>query len=337
MSTSIVAVSPLAKGLVHRAIGESGASTAPVPNGVASAAAGWAYSDWFVQHWMNTTLEELRNRTAFPAELVQYPYVLDQPKDAPQLVTTTVDGWVLPASTRSLYSSGALNVEAYMLGFNTFDGLAYLLYKTRPDVAPSTPEEFNKVLLYLFKLRARQVFTQYDPARYNNDTKHAFAQLYGDLTFVCPIKNLLGELSRQLPGKTFGYVFGHLYASDNSVDAGIVSLSGRDAVPWWASHGGEIPFMLDDDTVYSTGVTTPFTEAENRLSSQIQGYWGSFARGDTNPMGVVAWPPVRVAQGSPPQPAQVQQLLFLGTGANTTHVADSWHDEQCESLGIDPW
>uniref|UniRef100_F6YVB0 Carboxylic ester hydrolase n=1 Tax=Xenopus tropicalis TaxID=8364 RepID=F6YVB0_XENTR len=284
VSVSAQVLSPLSKGLFHKAIAESGVAILPglmtskneeiLPLlSVVANISSCSVSD-LVGCLKKKTEDEIVAITA-AMRFVMFPAVVDGvflPKPAEEILAAKESnpvpfliginnhefGWILPL---------ALNITGYREGMEKKDIQAILgalpLLKTVSNVIPFIMEEYFG--------------DTNDPKELRNN----FLDLVGDIIFVIPaLRTAKYHRDSGLP--VYLYEFQHrpsLY--DNSKD---------DFVK--ADHGDELyfvlggPFLNGDAIFQSDG-----TDEEKNLSKTMMKYWANFARnGDPNGPGLVEWP-----------------------------------------------
>lgn len=247
---SALCVSPLAKGLFRRAIGESSSVTAPAP----------AHSYRLLDEALRTgaatkarfgasTVEELR---AVPAEKLAAAMDVNH--------HITIDGYVLPKTPYEAYQAGENNEEALLEGFNAYEGTAFILF----DMATMKNYE-SKVRAY-FKEYADEVLALY-PAETDRQARDNWIDIYSAVLFTyghyCWTRQ---EAALGLP------VYEYYFTQDN----------GR----LGAWHSGEEVYCWGNIPAGS-GLYTAY---DRELSEIFSGYFANFAAtGDPNGEGLPVW------------------------------------------------
>jgi len=251
-SVNVVQATPLAKGLFHRAIGESGgqfARTASLAEaekgGVALATAAGAAS-----------LADLR---ALPADKLL----------AIQTFRTgvNVDGYVLPADVGSLFAQKKQNDVPVLIGSNANEWTTL----SNPATFPKTMDELRKRIETQFPGLASEFDAVY-PAKSDAEIADAMLALGRDQTFSLEMRTW-ARMVTAAGRKAFLYQFTHVPPSPN-------------AKTWGAYHASEIPYVFG--TLRNR--PWPFTEVDFTLSDRMSRYWSNFAiSGDPNGKGLPAW------------------------------------------------
>lgn len=115
--TCILTVSPLAKGLFHRAIVQSG-SCISRDWGPTNPTQGDSFVLAMLDAVGASSLEDLRNATKFPTEVFVWPKV-----DGRVGLPTFGDVEAMPVDPREAFAHNDLNVNALLIGATTYDGL----------------------------------------------------------------------------------------------------------------------------------------------------------------------------------------------------------------------
>jgi len=255
MSVNCLLASPLAKGLFHRAIAESGNLILPntfikTPNLQSAEDQG---KKWAAK-LNKPTINELRNIPA--TELLHEGMGLYGP---------VVDGLVLDASIPDTYAKGNQNHVPLIVGWNAGEGIVF---------AVKSREEFAKTL--------RQVFgDDYDAAQklYPSDTEE---------------ENLSSQfsLSRDMLIGVSTYKWAEMESSTGSKNVYVYNFT-RKPPPndklskYGAFHTAEIPFALDNLHLFNR----PWEEVDKNLSATMSDYWVQFAKtGNPNAGSLSQWP-----------------------------------------------
>jgi para-nitrobenzyl esterase len=251
-SVNVVQATPLANGLFHRAIGESGAQFARTPrladaeqNGVALAKAVGADS-----------LKALR---AVPAETI-----LGVQAFRPG---ANVDGWVLPVDVRSIFAQKKQNDVPVLIGSNANEWTTL----SSPAQFPKTLDDFHTRMAAQFPDLLAELDAVY-PVRTAADIAGAMLGLGRDQTFTLEMRTW-ARLVAAGGRKAFLYQF-------TRVPPGPDPRLG-------AYHASEIVYAFNN-----VGTRAWATDADRRLADQMSSYWVNFATtGDPNGNGLPAWTP----------------------------------------------
>ena len=138
-SVSILMASPLAKGLFHKAIGESGASfpSGPQPPlGGATLASAEAEGEKFAAAMNAPTIEALRARPA--TEL------LGGPGTPPRWFSPIVDGYAVPAPVSEIFAKGQQHKVPLLAGWNAGEVRSSVTLRPQKPTAESFKAELAK-------------------------------------------------------------------------------------------------------------------------------------------------------------------------------------------------
>jgi para-nitrobenzyl esterase len=263
MSVSVQVASPLSKGLFRGAIAESGAglgNLSPVPlndaeqNGVKFAASIGAPSLADLRKLPADSLLQLSAKTRFP---------------------TTIDGYFLPESPQSIFSTGKQMDIPLLAGWNSAEvNYHSLLGKDAP-----TLDNYKTTLKKLYGDRADEVLKLY-PAVKDSDVEQVATDLASD-RFIAYATWKFIDLHSKTDGKfVYRYLFSHKrppMVSDPNSGAGSLG----------AAHASEIEYALGNlryDKVYA------WTPDDYKVSDTMENYFANFIKtGDPNGEGLPKW------------------------------------------------
>jgi len=278
-SICMLSVSPLAKGLFHRAIMQSGDCIYnPWMYGVPSEDIGFALQA--VDTLMNATgvasIQELRNSTLVDASTINYMSA------ASGWSIVVLDKEILPQHPRDLYRDASNIVPTdFMVGANsnedvTFMGMSPEAYL---QLAESGLNESVHTLVgskYGVKV-AEQVLKAYDAnAHHDNDTVSSFSQFHGDWYIGCPSRAFASDVAAMVSGDVYLYNFAHFAVTDPVVHWGLATYVNTTS---WASHMAEIPFVFGMLECWQPSfVNSTIPEQDQAMSQEIMKRWANFAK-----------------------------------------------------------
>jgi para-nitrobenzyl esterase len=265
-SVSALMASPLARGLFHRAIGESGAFVCPNPPLHSRSEAEKAGMRFAKSAFGTTSIEALR---ALPAQkLLEAALMQSQ-----QYFRPDIDGFFLPSDCRSIYAAGRQSHIPLLAGWNRDEGYYDSLLK---DVEP-TVQKYVAQVRARFGSKADAVLKLY-PAVTDAQARWAAQDLGGDLDSVYSDWKWL-ELHRQSGGSpVFRYVFDQTLPLPADAPPGTEPL---------ARHASEIEYVFQ----VLSSENLPWRPEDYATSDLMASYWTNFAKtGDPNGPGLPQWP-----------------------------------------------
>jgi carboxylesterase type B len=252
--------SPMAKGLFHRAIADSGSSIAT--------AGGRTLKDQeadgvrFAEAKSADSLAELR---AMSWKDIIAP-ITPAPTPAVRFTIVT-DGYALPATEKDAFARGTQNDVPTITGLNADENGAV----PHPTI---TREAFEKQARQRFGEMADEFLKLY-PATSDEEARAAQNQSSRDQARV---SMYMWALNRNRTAKTpaFTYFWTH-------------ALPGPDSEQYGAFHTSEVPYVLNT----LSRSDRPFTDVDRKIADTLSSYWANFATtGDPNGKGLQRWAPV---------------------------------------------
>lgn len=259
MSVSMLMASPRAKGLFHRAIGQSGGVFEPVhiaPSYLLANAE--RDGEKYVSSLKATSVAELRKRPA--ADLLA--------GTAGSVSHPVVEPYVLPAAPYDAFVSGSYNKVPILVGFNAEEARALA------DVSAVKAETFAADIERSFGPLPPSIVSAY-PHLTDAQAQQARLDLERDLRFGWDMWTWARLQSRQ--ERAFFYYFTQKPPfPKGSIHDG-----------WGASHFAELWYMFDhlDQNAWDWSAT------DRKLAQLMARYWTNFAKGgDPNGEGLPLWP-----------------------------------------------
>lgn len=262
-NTHSLTASPLAKGLFHRAIAESGSSFSTAP--ARTLADQEAVGVKFAEAKGARSLAELR---ALSWKDLTAPIAPPANAAAPSFrFGVVVDGHVLTASVSDTFAAGKQNDVPTLTGANKHEGGA----TPHPDV---TADAFQKQARQRFGELADEFLSLY-PAATDEQARVAQNESSWDQARVSMYLWATNR-ARTARTKAFTYFWDH-------------ALPGPDVEKYGAFHTSEVPYVMNTLAMS----TRPFTDADHQIADRLSSYWVNFIKtGDPNGKGLPDWPAV---------------------------------------------
>jgi para-nitrobenzyl esterase len=267
-SVNCLMVSPLAKGLFHRAIGQSGGSVAPSgrPGGgsLMNIVDAESVAETVCNRMGWRSAQDLRDA---PARAVQ----LEWPRDRSERCWAVIDGTVVPRDLHAIFSDGEQLDVPLMTGANANEG------GVRAPAA--SIEAWKRTLTRDFGSQGERLFAAYGNGA---DFETMSRRLGGHLTF-----NWINWTWARLHQRTArSKVFAYHFSKVPPIPPGRVFLENT-AEGLGAFHTAEIPYVFGTldarDWLWS--------ERDRELSRDLMSYWIQFATtGDPNGPATPKWP-----------------------------------------------
>ncbi|MGE5814361.1 MAG: carboxylesterase/lipase family protein, partial [Acidobacteriota bacterium] len=281
-AVSALAASPLARGLFHKAIGESGAffsQTLALPPLSASERIGTELATAIGGETGTSSLKELRARPA--SEILAAAL-----QNTPFRFGPNVDGHVLPRAVHSLYEDGLEARVPLIAGWNADEERGGVVLGSNKPTAASFAEQVRK----RFGVDSDAALKLY-PVASDAEALESAASLASDL-FIGYGTWKWVEMHARSGSPVYRYSFDRkIPVAPGTKVNGVVATSADIG----ARHAGEIEYVFGTlDSV--PGVT--WQPEDRKLSDQVMTYWTNFARsGDPSGDGVPEWPRYQATTG----------------------------------------
>jgi para-nitrobenzyl esterase len=274
MSVHSLISSPLAKGLFHRAIVESGGSSIGGA-GISLGSRRLSDAEMDGQNFMGArgakSLAELRAMSWQKlTEPEQNTPSSGRSGGMPMLrFAPIVDGYCLPAAAQRVIAEGKQNDVPVLTGQNEGE-----LGGLMGPQGRASADSFARQARQRYGNMADEFLKLY-PASSDEAAETAQAQSSRDLSLVS-MYLWARERAKTSKKKAFIYLWDH-------------ALPGPDAERYGAFHTGEVPYVMN--TLYMSD--RPFTGTDGKIANIMSSYWVNFmATGDPNGKGLKTWPAV---------------------------------------------
>ncbi|MEZ5071059.1 MAG: carboxylesterase family protein [Bacteroidales bacterium] len=253
-AVNYLTASPLANGLFHKAIAQSGANF--VSSSLRPALTMEQAEQLGVAYMEALGATDLAAMRALPAEtLLNTPGGLSGP---------LVDGHVLPASVQEMYRTGKQNDVPVLIGYNKDD----LVGAGNMDA-----EAYKGMLGERFGALAGDFLNAY-PAGSDEEARRSQAEMGRDETFGIQVYAWAKTQDH------YGTQPVYLYRFNRDLPAG------RPEDANGAFHSGEIVYAYDNLHT----LNRPWEDADREIASVMSGYWANFVRtGNPNGEGLPQW------------------------------------------------
>jgi para-nitrobenzyl esterase len=268
-SVNYMVATPLAKGLFHRAIGESGGNFAVM-------AALHPAADQIVD-----SAEEIGERYAAALGLDDNVTAADlRAKTAEDLyealaggarfsARANVDGWVYPEQIYSMFAAGRQNDVPIMAGSNADEGTSLW-----GRFAPDTAADHRTRVENRFGDFADEILAAY-PAESDADARQANLDMQTDDVFAWQMRTW-ARLTETVSSPAYLYYFSRVPP-------------GPEAEVYGAYHAAEIPYAFNN---LDRGRPHTWEQTDRDLADLMSTYWANFAtNGDPNGDSLPHWPP----------------------------------------------
>jgi len=251
-SVNVVQATPLAKGLFHRVIGQSGAQFARTASLNDAEQAGVAFAK-------AAGADSLKALRAVPADTLL----------AIQSFRTgvNVDGYVLPETVRAIFAQKKQSDVPILIGSNANEWTTL----SSPAQFPKTLEEYRKRVEAQYGAAVKDYDAVY-PVKTDADIAEAMLGVGRDTTFTLEMRTWARMVTAA--GKpAFLYQFTRVPPGPNPA--------------WGAYHAAEIQYAFNN-----VGSRPWASDVDRRLGDQMSSYWVNFATtGDPNGKGLPKWTP----------------------------------------------
>ena len=272
-SVSVLQASPLARGLFHRAIGQSGGAFHPMTHRMAPRTYSPAAESVGLE-FADALLAGQEDRSVAALRRVPAARILEVAESSPLFNTfeylTTVDGEVLPDDVGTIFAAGRQADVPVLVGSNADEGTALLAHFTR--FMGTGIAGFETFAAGMLPEAQGEIATVY-PADTDSSAMEAWANLFTDLTFTYPQRAWARSMG---PLRSDAYLYWFTW---------VPPIPGSEA--YGSFHGSFQMYIFGDLHAFNA---VP-TDADRRMADVLARTWVRFARtGDPNGGELPAWP-----------------------------------------------
>ena len=287
MSTNVLQASPIARGLFHKVIGQSGARFLPLtylkqPTSYAPSAEAWGQK--MARAFAGGEVLDLASLRKLPAKAIMRRLgAIDEV--AKWEWFTIVDGFVLPESVHDIFSQGKQADVPVLIGSNADeaspfhpDMLADLLdpqIATRPDYRSLMAEKVAAVGQPNVPEVGEQAYEHY-PVSTPERARQSYIDFVTDYLFTQPMR-VWADMMARIKGDVYLYWWNWH-----------PSIQGNTRLK--AFHVAEVPYILGNLGLLNQGKIDDLPE-ERRFSTLMMQIWTNFAKtGNPSVEGLIEWP-----------------------------------------------
>ncbi|HLY91621.1 MAG TPA: carboxylesterase/lipase family protein [Candidatus Angelobacter sp.] len=272
-SVNALMASPLAKGLFHRAIGESGGSFSPMKTLAEAEKEGEKFATALLTAGAASKAESASGADKDILRALREKSAEEVLKAAESdIVRATVDGWVVPQEIATVFAQGKQNHVPLIVGYNADEGTTLA-----PQAVNLKAAFFAAGVYQRYGAQADQMLKIY-PAASDEQAVKSFYSAYRDQAFGWEMRTWARAATKTGHQPAYLYYFSH-------------RPPGPQSERLRAFHAAEIPY------VFGTFFWPfPWEDGDHKLSDAVTSYWVNFAAtGNPNGNGLPKWPAYNAA------------------------------------------
>ncbi len=295
-SVNYMVATPLAEGLFHRAIGQSGGNFAKM----ATLAEAEEIGAGFVETLgLGHSIADLRSLSA--EKIVE---AMGAGTRFP-LSRANVEGWMYPEQIYEIFAAGRQNDVAIMVGSNADEGTA--LWEAR---GPATIAEHREQVVRQYGDFADEILAAY-PAVSDDEARSVNSTLRADDTFAWQMRTW-ARLTETVSSPAYLYYFTRVPP-------------GPEADRYGSYHAAEIVYAFDN---LALGRSHSWEQTDHDLAALMSSYWINFATtGDPNGDSLPHWPAYTTAADEALELGD-QVRVLTGLKREGLDVLDAYHAAQ---------
>jgi len=285
MSVSLHLISPLSKGLFHRAIMQSGASSSPIYSGKVANTKHLELFAKLVNCSMDSTLVEcVRGKAVKDILRVQRTFTLDnhETRSTQDFTAPIVDGELVPDLPENLFKTGKFHADVDVIaGLTSNEGALFALIRPPVQLKDGLePNDFETIVKsqMLYAREKSEIIEDLIVFEYTNHAdpgnkialRQSMMEAFGDSVFDAPIMREAKALAKG--GRPpYVYVFDHhtVYS----------------VLPSWIGvvHAMDVPFVFgapfkNIPEPFTNSHTRKYSEIEKGFSLYVMKLWTDFAK-----------------------------------------------------------
>ena len=278
-STSVLQASPIARGLFHKVIGQSGARFLPLPylkQPTSYAPSAEAWGQRMARAFTRGEVLDLASLRKLPAKAIMRNYENDQEVLSKIDWLTIVDGLVLPESAHDIFSQGKQADVPVLIGSNADEMTTSNPDLLDPQIAtrPDYPSLMAEVVAKNLPEVGEQVYEHY-PVSTPERARQSYIDFQTDYLFTQPMR-VWADMMARINSDVYLY-----WWNWHPSIQGDMRLK--------AFHVAEIPYVFGNLGLRNFKIDD--LPEDRRFSTLMMQIWTNFAKtGDPSVEGLIEWP-----------------------------------------------
>jgi len=281
-SVALLMVSPLSKGLFHRAILESRTVYTTIQD-LRKSWYGWPSMETVGERITKELGTDKANNPLAALRAKKTEEILAASKPALPGLTPAltkgnpfepiVDGWVIPDDPSDLFDAGKQHKVPIMAGSNADEATLFF-----QNMDFNNLRRCKNIIQYAFPKYTDEIFRIY-PMNTSKEARVAMNGIFGDMSSTAPIRRTVRRVA-DIGANAWLYYFTHVRSDERGRELG-------------AYHGSEIRFVFNNLRLGKS----PVEAVDRRVADAMSGSWVRFAAtGNPNGQGLTEWPSYNKAE-----------------------------------------